>query len=85
MPIKYIIVLFVKFTWCFHNKTIIYFIFVDKKWLSLFVIENMTFGFGRLSVNINGITTVDWPPCFYKLTYDDIFCVGVMYSVFQRS
>jgi hypothetical protein len=32
-------------------------LFVDNKWLSLFVVENMTFG--RLSVNINRVTTVD--------------------------
>jgi hypothetical protein len=34
----------------------------------LFVVENMTFG--RHSVNINGVTTVDWLPCFYKLTFE---------------
>jgi hypothetical protein len=43
-------------------------LFADNKWLSLFVIENMTFG--RLSVNINSVTTVDWLPCFYKLTFE---------------
>jgi hypothetical protein len=37
---------------------------VENKWLSLFVVENTTFG----AININSVTTVDWLPCFYKLT-----------------
>jgi hypothetical protein len=41
---------------------------VDNEWLSLFVVENMTFGL--LSVNINSVTTVDWLPCFYKRTFE---------------
>ena len=38
-------------------------------WLCL-LLKTWPLGFGRLLVNINSVTTVDWLPCFYKLTYE---------------
>jgi hypothetical protein len=52
---------------------------VENKWLSCFVVENMTFG--RLSININSETTGDWLPCFYYPGFQSLRDVSIYYLV----